>query len=120
MGRRKGRRRPGARQVRVLVMNGLGMDSRGQTEESRARFQSTAVFSDYEAYIQRCFEELGLDGEHFQSNDLDQFIAKARAFDGDAVVMNPAFFGKDASLGALVAELQAREVPVFEVHYSNY
>eukprot|EP00928_Gymnodinium_smaydae_P037173 TRINITY_DN25845_c0_g1_i1.p1 TRINITY_DN25845_c0_g1~~TRINITY_DN25845_c0_g1_i1.p1 ORF type:complete len:187 (+),score=23.40 TRINITY_DN25845_c0_g1_i1:61-621(+) len=106
--------------VRILVLNGKGMGTRGQTEESRQRFQSKAVFSDYDSFINNCFCELGVDGEHFQSNDLDAFIAKGRAWDGDAIVMNPAFFGTEPSLGSLVEDLLSRKIPVFEVHYSNY
>jgi len=106
--------------VRVLVLNGKGLDTRGQTEQSRSHFNSTATFSDYSAFIQSCFLELGVDGEHFQTNDLDAFVAKAKHFTGDAIVTNPGFFSWEASLGPVVEEIQARGVPVIEVHYGNY
>ena len=105
--------------MRVLILNGQGLDVRGQTEASRLKFGSSAVYSDYVKFAKDSARELGIDVEVRQSNNEAEFIrwVRAAAQEGfDAVLMNPAGFLKSPAVGAAVGEVK---MPFFEVHYSN-
>ncbi|CAE6968979.1 aroQ [Symbiodinium sp. KB8] len=103
--------------VRLLVLNGKGLDTRGSTEESRTYFRSSAQLSDYDAHIRATASELGVAVEHLQTNDLDECIRLLSGTDADAIVINPAGFGKEPALVECIAALRK---PVFEVHYGNF
>lgn len=105
--------------MRILILNGLGLDVRGQTEASRLKFGSSAVYSDYVKIAKDSARELGVEVEVRQSNDEAEFVRWVRtaAQEGfDAMLMNPSGFLKSAAVGAAVGEVG---MPFFEVHYSN-
>jgi 3-dehydroquinate dehydratase-2 len=105
--------------MRVLVLNGLGLDVRGQTEASRLKFGSSAVYSDYVKIAKDSARELGVEVEVRQSNNEAEFVhwVRTAAQEGfDAMLMNPSGFLKSAAVGAAVGEVG---MPFFEVHYSN-
>eukprot|EP00418_Pyrodinium_bahamense_P076935 CAMPEP_0179067860 /NCGR_PEP_ID=MMETSP0796-20121207/29710_1 /TAXON_ID=73915 /ORGANISM="Pyrodinium bahamense, Strain pbaha01" /LENGTH=230 /DNA_ID=CAMNT_0020764909 /DNA_START=1 /DNA_END=690 /DNA_ORIENTATION=- len=104
-------------QRRLLVLNGKGLDTRGDTEESRAYFKSSARLVDYDRHIRKTAEELGAAVEHVQTNDLAECIARLEAATEDAVVINPAGFMKEQALVDCIAGLKK---PVYEVHYGNF
>jgi 3-dehydroquinate dehydratase II len=108
---------PGA--MRVLILNGQGLDVRGQTEKSRIQFGSSAVYSDYVKIAKDSARELGVEVEVRQSNDEAEFVRWVRtaAQEGfDAMLMNPSGFLKSTAVGAAVGDVG---MPFFEVHYSN-
>ncbi|CAE7366598.1 aroQ [Symbiodinium sp. CCMP2592] len=76
--------------VRLLVLNGKGLDTRGSTEESRTYFRSSAQLSDYDAHIRATAAELGVAVEHLQTNDLNECIRLLSGTDAHAIVINPA------------------------------
>ena len=105
--------------MRILVLNGLGLDVRGQTEASRLKFGSSAVYSDYVKIAKDSARELGIEVEVRQSNDEAEFVRWVRTASQegfDAMLMNPSGFLKSAAVGAAVGEVG---MPFFEVHYSN-
>mmetsp|Transcript_96663 Transcript_96663/g.282542 ORF Transcript_96663/g.282542 Transcript_96663/m.282542 type:complete len:206 (-) Transcript_96663:91-708(-) len=106
-----------AKQRRLLVLNGKGLDTRGDTEESRLYYKSSARLPDYERKIRKTAEELGVAVEHVQTNDLAECVARLEASTEDAVVINPAGFMKEQALVDCIAQLRK---PVFEVHYGNF
>ncbi|CAE7208277.1 SYT4 [Symbiodinium sp. CCMP2456] len=93
------------------------LDTRGSTEESRTYFRSSAQLSDYDAHIRATAAELGVEVEHLQTNDLDECIRLLSGTDANAIVINPAGFGKEPALVECIAALRK---PVFEVHYGNF
>ena len=108
-----------AAQMRVLIINGKGLLERGQTEASRLKFHSSAVYSDYVAFAQDSANEIGIDAEIRQSDDEAETVGWVRsaAQEGfDAMLMNPAGFLNSSAVGAAVGEVG---MPFFEVHYSN-
>jgi len=91
---------PGA--MRVLILNGQGLDVRGQTEKSRIQFGSSAVYSDYVKIAKDSARELGVEVEVRQSNDEAEFVRWVRtaAQEGfDAMLMNPSGFLKSTAVG---------------------
>ena len=106
-------------QMRVLIINGQGLLERGQTEASRLKFHSSAVYSDYVTFAQDSANEIGIDAEIRQSDDEAETVGWVRsaAQEGfDAMLMNPAGFLNSSAVGAAVGEVG---IPFFEVHYSN-
>mmetsp|Transcript_46285 Transcript_46285/g.143375 ORF Transcript_46285/g.143375 Transcript_46285/m.143375 type:complete len:205 (-) Transcript_46285:136-750(-) len=101
----------------LLVLNGKGLDTRGDTEESRVYFKSSARLADYDRHIRKTAEDLGVFVEHVQTNDLAECISRLKTSTEDAVVINPAGFMKEQALVDCIAGLKK---PVFEVHYGNF
>ena len=108
----------GAR-MRVLIINGLGLLERGQTEASRRKFHSSAEYVDYVKFAQDSAQSLGIDAEIRQSDkeaETVKWVRTARQEGFDAMLMNPAGFLNSTVVGAAVGEVG---MPFFEVHYSN-
>ncbi|CAJ1374772.1 unnamed protein product [Effrenium voratum] len=103
--------------VKLLVLNGKGLDTRGETSESRQYFRSSARLADYEAHVREAAKEMGVEVELLQSNDLEQVLRRLQESTEDAIVINPAGFLKEQALVDCIAALKK---PVFEVHYGNF
>eukprot|EP01065_Artemidia_motanka_P024690 TRINITY_DN2958_c4_g1_i1.p1 TRINITY_DN2958_c4_g1~~TRINITY_DN2958_c4_g1_i1.p1 ORF type:complete len:162 (+),score=35.81 TRINITY_DN2958_c4_g1_i1:89-574(+) len=106
---------------RLLVLNGKGMKSRGQTQESREKFQSTAVYSDYRLEILRSAAQLGVEVRLAATDDKAECLAllkEASSGGADGIVINPSEWSMDEDIAMGVKDAATR-VPVVEVHYSN-
>mmetsp|Transcript_17077 Transcript_17077/g.25794 ORF Transcript_17077/g.25794 Transcript_17077/m.25794 type:complete len:166 (+) Transcript_17077:79-576(+) len=102
---------------KLLVVQGLGLDIRGTTEETRIRYKSIATIKDYDARIRSAAEELGIEVEHLQFNDLEECKTRLQHANEDAIVINPAGWTTSDELAACIASLH---MPVIEAHYGNF
>ena len=104
-------------QMKVLVIQGAGMDLRGKTQ---VEIFGPETLDEINAQISQQAKALGLAVEIFQSNDEQEVISKLRGLksgDIDALIINPGGF--TAIEGQLPETVSSLGVPAFEVHASN-
>ena len=102
--------------MRVLVIQGAGMDLRGKTD---VEIFGPETLPEINARIAADAAALGVAMEIRQSNDEAEAAGwvNAAADEFDALIINPSGF--TVSEGELIGALQNLSVPVIEVHASN-
>jgi 3-dehydroquinate dehydratase-2 len=101
--------------MKILVIQGAGMDVRGQTQ---VEIFGPETLDEINTQILDCAQALGLDVEIYQSNDEDQVATKLQgAQEFDALIINPGGF--TTSQNQLPEAIGQLDIPVYEVHASN-
>ncbi|MGD0108825.1 MAG: type II 3-dehydroquinate dehydratase [Rhodopila sp.] len=103
--------------MKILVVQGAGMNMRGKTQ---TEIFGTMTLDQYNHHILQYAADLDLDVEIFHSNIEGEVInrlyqANDQAFDG--ALFNPAGFSR--GYPALTAAISQVNFPVIEVHISN-
>ena len=103
---------------KILILHGLGINMRGKVQT--ATF-GTETMADYDAFITKCADELGVEIEIFHSNIEGEVINKIYAAhdagDVDAALFNPAAYsGGHPGIVAAIAQV---DFPFYEIHISN-
>lgn len=103
--------------MRILVIQGAGMNMRGKVQ---TEIFGTMTLDDYNQHIRSYARELEADVEIFHSNIEGEVInrlyeANDQGFDG--ALFNPAGFSR--GYPALIAAISQVRFPVVEVHISN-
>ena len=103
---------------KILILHGLGINMRGKVQT--ATF-GTETMADYNAFITKCADELGVEIEIFHSNIEGEVINKIYAAhdagDVDAALFNPAAYsGGHPGIVAAIAQV---DFPFYEIHISN-
>lgn len=103
--------------MKVLVVQGAGMDQRGKVQ---VEVFGPETLDEINARIETDAAGLGIEVEIRQSNDLDEVVAWLRAVQpGEyaALLINPGGF--TTAEGALPDAIAALPMPAYEVHASN-
>jgi 3-dehydroquinate dehydratase-2 len=103
--------------MKILVVQGAGMNMRGKTQ---TEIFGKLTLDDYNRHILQYAKDLDLEVEIFHSNIEGEVInrlyqANDQGFDG--ALVNPAGFGR--GYPALTAAISQVTFPVIEVHISN-
>lgn len=102
--------------MKIMVLNGPNLNMLGVREPEHYGNES---YLQLETFIEKCFENLGLEGVVLQSNsegELIDFIHHAYS-SYDAIVINPGAYTHYSY--AIADALKAVSLPAVEVHLSN-
>jgi 3-dehydroquinate dehydratase II len=103
--------------MKILVVQGAGMNMRGKTQ---TEIFGTMTLDQYNEHIRQYAAELGVEVEIFHSNTEGQVIDRLYAASDQgfvAALFNPAGFSR--GYPALTAAISQVTFPVIEVHISN-
>lgn len=99
---------------KVLVINGPNLDILGKRETD---IYGEVTIEEINAGLGRMSEESGVDIEFFQSNHEGDIVDIITRSDADGILINPAAYTHTSV--AIRDALNARDIPVVEVHLSN-
>ncbi len=102
--------------MKILVINGPNLNLLGKREPE---IYGTQTLDDIIQSLSTRASELGVEIEHFQSNDEGAIVTRVGEADGvyDGIIMNPAAYTHTSV--AIGDALKAVEAPCVEVHLSN-
>jgi len=103
--------------MKLLVVQGAGMNMRGKTQ---TEIFGTMTLDQYNQHIRQYAEELGIEVEIVHSNiegEVINFLYNAHDLGFDGALVNPAGFSR--GYPALTAAISQVGFPVIEVHISN-
>ncbi len=100
--------------TKVLVLHGQGMELRGKVD---IEIFGTMTLPEYDEHIRKYATEVGVDVEIYHSNEESEVIAKLKASDADAALINPG--GYTTGHPALAETIRESSIPTLEVHMSN-
>ncbi len=103
--------------MKILVVQGAGMNMRGKTQ---TEIFGTMTLDDYNRHIRDYASELGVEVDIFHSNsegDVINRLYQANDLGFDGALVNPAGFSR--GYPALNAAISQVSFPVIEVHISN-
>jgi 3-dehydroquinate dehydratase-2 len=103
--------------IKVLVIQGAGMDLRGKTQVA---IFGPETIDEINALIESHAKQLSMEVEILQSNDEDTVVQRLDTIgpdEFDAVLINPAGF--TVSTGPLPGAVGRLTIPIYEIHASN-
>lgn len=100
--------------TKVLVLHGQGMELRGKVD---VEIFGTMTLPEYDEHIRQYAAEVGVDVEIFHSNEEAEVVAKFKASDADAALINPG--GYTTGHPTLADSIRQASIPTLEVHMSN-
>jgi 3-dehydroquinate dehydratase-2 len=103
--------------MKLLVVQGAGMNMRGKTQ---TEIFGTMTLDQYNQHVRQYAEELGIEVEIVHSNiegEVINFLYNANDLGFDGALVNPAGFSR--GYPALTAAISQVGFPVIEVHISN-
>lgn len=103
--------------MKVLIVNGPNLNLLGSREPG---IYGSETLADIYAMLEQHAQELGVEINHFQSNDegeLVRVVGSSAQADYDGIIINPAAFTHSSV--ALRDAIAACGLPVVEVHISN-
>lgn len=100
--------------AKVLVLHGQGMELRGKVD---VEIFGTMTLPEYDEHINSYASDVGVDVEIFHSNEESEVIAKLKASDADAALINPG--GYTTGHPELADTIRNGSIPTLEVHMSN-
>lgn len=100
--------------TKVLVLHGQGMELRGTVD---IEIFGTMTLPEYDEHIRKYATEVGVDVEIYHSNEESEVIAKLKASDADAALINPG--GYTTGHPELAETIRESSIPTLEVHMSN-
>jgi len=103
--------------MKVLIVNGPNLNLLGSREPG---IYGSETLADIYAMLEQHAQELGVEINHFQSNDegeLVRVVGSSVQADYDGIIINPAAFTHSSV--ALRDAIAACGLPVVEVHISN-
>ncbi len=102
--------------MKIMILNGPNLNLLGKREKD---LYGRMSLNEILALLERRARELGVEIEHFQSNDEGELVTRIQQSPGrfDAMVFNPAAYTHTSV--ALHDALRAVDVPCIEVHLTN-